>query len=207
MTLAAGGRTSAACRCSEADDDVDVPDPSCLTHPMLGRPLSECYGGNPLAPAVRSRVACEEALEMAVGRTSEPPQIGLCDLLHRPRIGLALRDHSRAVDCRRQRASLFLRRSGRVRTLLLPTTRNPLASPASRAGEARPASMRRRATRGPDRPRRQPLRRRDLFRPAVLNGLELAASANVRFGSRLRVFGRLGQQRDVVLLDDPSRTR
>jgi hypothetical protein len=42
----------------------------------------------------------------------------------------------------------------------------------------------------------------DLFRPAVLNGLELAASTNLRLRSRLRVFGRLGQQRDVVFLDD-----
>jgi hypothetical protein len=45
--------------------------------------------------------------------------------------------------------------------------------------------------------------RGDLFRPAVLNGLELAASTNLRFGSRFRFVGRLGQQRDVVLLDDP----
>src|SRR5437764_14872899 len=60
-----------------------------VLRPMLGRPLSECYGGHPLAPAVQSRVACEEPLKIAVGRTSEPPQTDVCDLLHPPRVGLA----------------------------------------------------------------------------------------------------------------------
>src|SRR6266487_5629127 len=44
--------------------------------------------------------------------------------------------------------------------------------------------------------------RDELFRPAVLNVFELVAFAKVRFRSRLRILGRLGQQRDVVLLDD-----
>src|SRR6266487_806724 len=44
--------------------------------------------------------------------------------------------------------------------------------------------------------------RDELFRPAVLNVFELVAFAKVRFCSRLRIIGRLGQQRDVVLLDD-----
>src|SRR6266571_3078387 len=44
--------------------------------------------------------------------------------------------------------------------------------------------------------------RDELFRPAVLNVFELVAFAKVRFRSRLRIIGRLGQQRDVVLLDD-----
>jgi hypothetical protein len=48
----------------------------------------------------------------------------------------------------------------------------------------------------------QRLDRYDLFRPAVLDVFELVASAKVRFGSRLCIVGRLGQQRDVVLLDD-----
>src|SRR6266536_3224003 len=42
----------------------------------------------------------------------------------------------------------------------------------------------------------------DLFRPAVLDVFELVASAKVRFRSRLCIIGRLGQERDVVLLDD-----
>src|SRR6266487_411213 len=44
--------------------------------------------------------------------------------------------------------------------------------------------------------------RDELFRPAVLNVFELVAFAKVRFRSPLRIIGRLGQQRDVVLLDD-----
>src|SRR5712692_7441538 len=44
--------------------------------------------------------------------------------------------------------------------------------------------------------------RDDLFRPAVPDVFELFASAKVRFRSRLCIIGRLGQQRDVVLLDD-----
>jgi hypothetical protein len=44
--------------------------------------------------------------------------------------------------------------------------------------------------------------RNDLFRPAVLDVFELFASAKVRFRSRLCIIGRLGQQRDVVLLDE-----
>src|SRR5712692_1253331 len=48
----------------------------------------------------------------------------------------------------------------------------------------------------------QCLDRDDLFRPAVLDVFELFASAKVRFRSRLCIIGRLGQQRDVVLLDD-----
>src|SRR5437867_12112351 len=44
--------------------------------------------------------------------------------------------------------------------------------------------------------------RDDLFRPAVLDVFELVAFAKVRFRSCLCIIGRLGQQRDVVLLDD-----
>src|SRR5712692_2276166 len=44
--------------------------------------------------------------------------------------------------------------------------------------------------------------RDDLFRPAVLDVFELVASAEVRFRSRLCIVGRVGQQRDVALLDD-----
>jgi hypothetical protein len=48
----------------------------------------------------------------------------------------------------------------------------------------------------------QRLDRDDLLWPAVLNVFELVAFADVRFSSRLRIIGRLGKQRDVVLLDD-----
>ena len=48
----------------------------------------------------------------------------------------------------------------------------------------------------------QRLNRDDLLWPAVLNVFELVAFADVRFSSRLRIIGRLGKQRDVVLLDD-----
>ncbi len=44
--------------------------------------------------------------------------------------------------------------------------------------------------------------RDELFWPAVLNVFELVAFPDVRFSSRLRIIGRLGKQRDVVLLDD-----
>jgi Beta-lactamase len=40
---------------------------------------------------------------------------------------------------------------------------------------------------------------------AVLDVFELVASAKVRFRSHLCIIGRLGQQRDVVLLDDAER--
>jgi hypothetical protein len=44
--------------------------------------------------------------------------------------------------------------------------------------------------------------RNDLFRSGVLEVFELFASAKVRFRSHLCIIGRLGQQRDVVLLDE-----
>ncbi len=48
----------------------------------------------------------------------------------------------------------------------------------------------------------QRLDRDDLLWPAVLNVFELVAFADVHFSSGLRIIGRLGKQRDVVLLDD-----
>jgi hypothetical protein len=42
----------------------------------------------------------------------------------------------------------------------------------------------------------------DLLRPAVLDVFKLAPSAKVCFRSRLCIIGRLGQQRDDVVLDD-----
>ena len=49
---------------------------------------------------------------------------------------------------------------------------------------------------------RQRFDRDKLFRPALLDVFELVASAKIRFSVRLRIIGRLGKQRDVVLLDD-----
>jgi hypothetical protein len=46
------------------------------------------------------------------------------------------------------------------------------------------------------------LRPRRSLPAAVLDVFELVASAKVRFRSRLCIFGRLGQQRDLVLLDE-----
>jgi hypothetical protein len=43
--------------------------------------------------------------------------------------------------------------------------------------------------------------RDDLFRQADLDGFELVAGANLRFSLLVRIVGRLGEQRDVVLFD------
>jgi hypothetical protein len=69
--------------------------------------------------------------------------------------------------------------------------------------ENRPAG-RRRSTRGPDTARRQPPQRRRTLPASCLEQPRTRRLRDVRFGSRLRVFSRLSEQRDVVLLDGRS---